>query len=121
MKRLSYSITDHACQKCGGRILVRAITGAGISGYSSYMCSCCELTESGLVDPPFCYCNLKWRGSEVSYYRCVNIRKELSNAPWLKDACAHSGYDVESGQAIGLVSRAAEKTAADRWQKLFGH
>lgn len=120
MKQLTYNLTDHACNKCGGRILREKAAGLGISGYDYYVCSCCGLGGSGMITPPTCYCNMKWRGSDVSNYRCVNV-KELSKAPWLKDACAHSGYDIDSGQTIGLVCRNAEKTAEDSWHQAHGY
>ncbi|WP_373541147.1 hypothetical protein [Chamaesiphon sp.] len=112
----SYSLTNHACSHCGGRILARS-GGAGISGYINYLCSCCEASGSGMINPPICYCNMKWRGSDVSNYRCVH-KEELITSPWLKDACAHSGYDFDSQQMVGMVCLEAEKTARKRWENV---
>jgi hypothetical protein len=113
-KQLVYTMTDHACMKCGGRVLA-SNSSTGIGGYVSYICSCCEASGSGML-PPICYYHLKWRGGEVPLYRCVH-RRELSESPWMKDACAHSGYDIESGQVIGMVSIEAERDSRIRYEE----
>jgi hypothetical protein len=118
MKQTKYILINHACNKCGGRILAPS-NGTGISGYTSYICSCCEISGSGLLNPPFCYCNQELRGAEVSTYRCVH-KDELSKAPWLLEACAHSGYLIDSDQKVGLVSLEAENHFKERWEREHG-
>ena len=113
-KQISYSLTNHACSNCGGRILSYA-GGAGISGYTQYICSCCEATDSAMTHPNICYCGLKWRGSQQTPYRCVH-KNEIADSPWLRDACAHSGWDVNSQQIIGMVSLEAERDSRKRWE-----
>jgi hypothetical protein len=111
---MSYSLTNHACSHCGGRLLSYA-GGAGVSGRINYLCSCCEASDSSMTSPNICYCGLSWRGSQQTPYRCVH-KDEIGESPWLKDACGHSRWDVDSQQIIGMVSLEAERNAKRHWE-----
>ena len=67
MKTRAWTITDHACRRCFGRVLRTA------SAPTSYRCSICGLEEAavkGLTHPPICACGVKVGGRDAGI-RCV--------------------------------------------------
>ena len=69
---ITWSIEDHICRDCGGRIL-RSVTGAGMTpgGNSIYQCADCGKKAHKAND--VCWCGYMQRSNNMRPYRCFNF------------------------------------------------
>lgn len=105
MKAITWTITDHLCRYCGGRVLQSA-SGAGMTpgGNPIYRCADCGKKSSAMLPDVICWCGLKHRGQEEAPYRCLPF-SVLKDRPYLREAFASCGCDPERGE-VGIVTEA---------------
>ena len=69
-EQFEWSITDHACRVCLGRVLTRK----AFDGRKLYRCACCGLERDGTGTQALCCCGIKLRpghGPMDAGVRCV--------------------------------------------------
>lgn len=100
----TWSIQDHICMTCGGRIL-RCEKGTGMSpgGNPLFMCSDCGKASWGFSpeDAGLCWCGYKHKNQSLSAYRCLAF-SVLEKDPGLKPLFEACGC-LPGRQEIGIV------------------
>lgn len=69
MSEFSYTLTQHACRVCHGRVLKRV----HMDGRSLYRCACCGVEGVG-SHTSICTCGMTWRRGKAAInagIRCV--------------------------------------------------
>lgn len=78
-----YSLEDHICRCCGGRV-VRQLAGSGPTGGGNpvYSCSLCGKGAASMGPDVVCWCGYRHRGQGSFGYLCVPTRtvKDLRDA-----------------------------------------
>lgn len=102
-RQKTWTLADHLCRDCGGRILQSA-TGAGMTpgGNPIYRCADCGVSCCGMTPNGICWCGYHPRqnhGSRV--YQCLPF-SILEERPGLRVAFAQCGHDPTRGE-VGVV------------------
>lgn len=103
MKAKTWTVEDHLCNGCGGRIL-RCATGQGMSpgGNALWRCAQCDQRGSGLgAGGGICWCDFSHRGQNATAYRCLPF-SVLEKQPELREAFGACGCDPKHGE-VGVV------------------
>ena len=103
MKKMTWTILDHLCKSCGGRILQSA-SGAGPTpgGNPVFKCADCGQATSGTGPEVLCWCGFSHRGQHpLNGYRCLPF-SILQEKPELKDAFLACGRDPRRGE-VGII------------------
>jgi len=104
-KQETWSLQDHLCKACGGRILKRAggpsVMTAG--GNPIYRCADCGIQTSSMGPESLCWCGFGHRGQNSTAYLCRPF-SEILDKPELKDMFLACGCDPKRGiSEIGIV------------------
>lgn len=115
-KRPTYELTDHACRTCGGRILLQ-VTQIGVTGGGNpfYECADCGKRVCDMMPDSICWCGFSQRRQYASGDFVCMRTDAAKEQPWVKDAFAHCGVDVDSGAQIAMVSREMLKVCEQRY------
>lgn len=102
MKPMTWTIADHLCRSCGGRIL-RSATGAGMTpgGNPVWKCADCGRATSGIGPTVLCWCGHAHRNNNAGAYRCVAF-SAIKEHPALDAAFRACGSDPGRGE-VGIV------------------
>lgn len=102
---ITWTLTDHLCRHCGGRILQSA-SGVGPTAGGNPLYRCADCGE-GCVDigpEVVCWCGMKHRNQiEEPAYRCLPF-SILTEKPWLREAFMACGCDPDRGE-VGIVMK----------------
>lgn len=102
MNKMTWTIEDHLCRSCGGRIL-RSATGAGMTpgGNPIYKCTICGKSKASMSPDELCYCGLSFKNQHLTEYRCLPF-SIIEEYPKMKDAFLACGCDPTRGE-VGIV------------------
>jgi hypothetical protein len=105
MLKQTWTIEDHICRFCGGRIL-RCEKGTGMSpgGNPLYRCADCGKSCYSMMPDPICWCGLKFKNSNHQSYVCVPF-SILKEQPELKDKFYSCGCDPDGPSEVGVLLR----------------
>jgi len=102
----SWTLEDHLCRFCGGRILKKASSsGMTPGGNPIFICADCERLTCGITCEELCWCGFKQKSQSLTPYLCLSFRV-LKKIPKLLSAFRNCGYDPERGLSkVGIVLR----------------
>lgn len=102
MRERTWTLEDHLCASCGGRIL-RCATNTGMTpgGNPLFKCADCGKSASGSNAGALCWCGVSHRGQTATPYRCLPF-SILESRPELERAFRGCGCDPARGE-IGIV------------------
>ena len=104
MSRLmTWSIEDHLCRACGGRIL-QCASGGGPTGGGNpiYKCADCGVSTSSMGPSSLCWCGFSHRHNHhMAVYVCRPF-SVLEKHPELRDAFLACGCDPSRGE-VGIM------------------
>lgn len=120
-KKPLWTLTDHCCMTCGGRILkldrVEDENGEQVSvftggGNPMYRCADCGRQRSDIrPGGGICWCAFKFRGQTDTGYRCVNIKQAVEQG--LSNALRACGINPDTDRIeVGIVSERARPEKA---------
>ena len=100
---ITWALTDHACRKCGGRVL-RSVTGAGMTpgGNSIHRCADCGAQTWRMGPNDICWCGFSHKGSRDNPYRCIPVSMAANN-PEIETALSRCGINAPYQNEIGIV------------------
>ncbi len=103
MEIRTWTIEDHLCRKCGGRIL-RCATGTGMSSgrESMYRCADCSASVFGMDSSKICWCGMQQKFHSFPAYQCLPYSM-LIDSPELISNFLACGCDPSSGGEVGIV------------------
>lgn len=110
MTQRTWTLEDHLCRSCGGRIL-RCATGNGMTpgGNPIRRCADCGASCTTMGPDEICWCGYAPRLNSVGAYRCLPFRV-LDRMPELAAAFRACGFDPERGE-VGFVLERDLRTA----------
>lgn len=99
---ITWSLIDHLCKGCGGRML-RSASGAGATpgGNPIYRCADCGASTASMGPESLCWCGFNHRMQNATAYQCVPF-SVLEERPELKAAFAACGCDPKRGE-VGIM------------------
>lgn len=74
---LTWTLTDHCCKFCFGRILASDAP----DGRKVFRCSCCEAQAEGASEAVLCCCGMKLRTGADAEIRCMVQENPSSDFP----------------------------------------
>lgn len=101
--KITWTLADHLCRKCGGRVLQSA-SGVGPTAGGNPLYKCADCGEAGVAHGPsvICWCGLKMRGQTSDpAYQCLPF-SILEDKPWVREAFLACGCDPDRGE-VGIV------------------
>lgn len=115
--KITWTITDHICQKCSGRILQSA-SGVGATGGGNplFRCADCGACTAAMGPSCLCWCGFQMRHATnpVYPYRCVRV-DACGADPALKESLMACGFDPHHPKAeVGIIHEAHYRRAAER-------
>ncbi len=115
-KQPTYSLTDHACRICSGRILMQeTLTGVTPGGNPVFRCADCGKESCGMTPEGICWCGFtQRRQAQSGDWLCMRTDKAVDQ-PWVRDAFAHCGVDVNSDVEIAVINREMLKVCEQRY------
>lgn len=109
-----YTIEDHLCRKCGGRILKCLDSGYTGGGNPVFRCADCGAQSCGMSSSGICWCGFRHRGygqETEPPFLCLPFRiiKDMSPSEeikreWVK-AFRSCGCEPEKGE-VGMMTNA---------------
>lgn len=102
-KKTWWSLEDHLCRACGGRIL-RCVSGGGATpgGNPIFKCADCGQSISGTGPAVLCWCGFSHRGNRgITAYVCLPF-SVLKNQPELEQAFRACGCAPDRGE-VGIM------------------
>ena len=96
--KVKYTLEDHICRKCGGRVL-KQVSGGGPTpgGNPIFKCADCGVTSSGLDASVICWCGFTHRNNIDNPFMCLPFSE-----PNVEDLFKSCGYDLPKGE-VGIV------------------
>lgn len=114
--RRTYTLLDHLCRACGGRVL-QVATGGGATGGGNpiFMCADCEASSSAMSPDCICWCGYAHRGQphRVTAFRCVAF-SATADWPELREQMALCGSVDDTRAKVGIVTESGLGIARDR-------
>lgn len=105
MKHETWTLEDHLCRGCGGRMLRRA-GGPSVmtpGGNPIFRCADCGKKTSDMGPEALCWCGFSLRGQHATAYKCMPF-SALKERPELAQMFAACGCDPKRGTAeVGIV------------------
>lgn len=106
-KQITWSLTDHMCRTCGGRVLQSA-SGVGATGGGNplFRCADCGVCTSGMGPNCLCYCGFEHRraSTQTNAYRCVRVDKGKEDKA-MRAALLSCGFDCDRPRSeIGVFN-----------------
>lgn len=108
-----FTMTDHACRVCGGRVLQWTNCGPTGGGNPMFMCADCEAASSGFGPGVICWCGFTYRGQMDEPYQCSRMDAGDDN-PSIRQALAMNGCTSKSRGAIGVLCTATVKRLEEK-------
>lgn len=102
--RMTWTLEDHLCRDCSGRIL-RCASGGGATpgGNPIYRCADCAKTVSDVFPSALCWCGTSNKfNHSTTPYRCVSFAA-LKDRPELRAAFGACGFNPDRGGEVGVV------------------
>lgn len=116
-KKPLYSLTDHACRFCAGRILMQENAGPTGGGNPIFECADCGRRACDMTPDPICWCGFTQRRQEqTGNWFCMRLDEAIAK-PWVADAFAHCGVDGKSDLQVGLMNREILRTCEQRYDE----
>jgi hypothetical protein len=98
-RKPTWTITDHMCRECGGRVLQQESGGRPSGGGNPlYRCADCGVGACGMGPSVICWCGFRHRGQTEQAYMCLPFKGNESLLP----AMARCGC-VPGKHEIGVV------------------
>jgi hypothetical protein len=103
MSKSTWTLADHLCRACGGRIL-KCASGAGPTpgGNPLWKCADCGRSASGMGPEVLCWCGQAHRFNRDHAYVCQPF-SVLETRPELLDAFRACGCDPARGGEVGIM------------------
>jgi len=113
-KQRTWTIEDHLCRSCGGRIL-RCATGNGMTpgGNPVFKCADCGKSTAAMGPDALCWCGFSHRLNNATAYVCKPF-SILAEHPQLASAFAACGSDPKRGEVGVMLERDWRLTPAAR-------
>jgi hypothetical protein len=109
---MTWSLEDHLCRGCGGRIL-RCVKGQGMTpgGNPLFKCADCGNATASMGPSALCWCGFSHRQNHGDHgYICLPF-SILAERPWLEDGFRACGCDPKRGEVGIMLVRDARKDA----------
>lgn len=108
----TWSLTDHVCKGCGGRIL-RCASGAGMTpgGNPVWRCADCGASTSSMGPDSLCWCGFSHRSQRATAYVCAPF-SILKDRPELLIAFQACGCSPGRGEVGVMLERDFRAPAA---------
>lgn len=103
MNKITWTLEDHLCRSCGGRIL-KSASGIGMSpgGNPLFRCSDCGVSQYSMQPDDVCWCGMKHKHQHMPAYRCVPYLI-LKEHPELLQSFLSCGCDPKRGGDVGIM------------------
>lgn len=100
----TWSLEDHLCRSCGGRIL-RVATGGGMTpgGNPIFKCADCGKGVSGMSPDVLCWCGFSHKHNHNSTAYVCQPFSVMNEHPKLRDAFLACGCDPARGGEVGVM------------------
>lgn len=101
----TWTIIDHLCRSCGGRIL-QCASGGGPTGGGNpiFKCASCGESTSGITPNGICWCGFAHRGQGIGgHFRCLPF-SYLEEHPDLRQAFLACGCDPDREAEVGMIT-----------------
>lgn len=110
-RRMTWTLEDHLCRDCGGRVL-RCASGQGPTpgGNPIFKCADCGKTACDMFPDALCWCGMKHKHQNMTAYRCVSYTV-LETKPDLINAFRSCGCDPKRGGEVGIMLEDAFQAA----------
>lgn len=95
-----YSIEDHLCRECGGRILRSLSSGITGGGNPVFRCADCGKSASGLGPGCLCWCGFAHRHQESGYYMCLPFKGNERFTENFRACGCEPGFKSEVGNSL---------------------
>ena len=106
MKNERFTLEDHLCRSCGGRVLRLLNHGPTGGGNPIFRCASCGVAASGLGPEGICWCGFGHRNNPTGAYQCRPF-SVIADSPELDWASLFRACGCEPGRGeVGIVSRA---------------
>lgn len=95
-KKQTFSITDHMCRKCGGRVLQIASGGRPSGGGNPlFRCADCGNSSCGMSPKVICWCGFKYKGQNIEPYQCTPFEgNEHLHIEMAKCGCIPGNHEI---------------------------
>ena len=103
MSQRTWTITDHLCRDCGGRIL-KCATNSGPTGGGNplFHCANCGAYKSGMTESVLCWCGFSHRLNHgTTAYLCLPF-SIIETKPEIEPLFRACGCDPKRGE-VGIV------------------
>lgn len=103
MSTMTWTIVDHLCRSCGGRVL-KSATGAGMTpgGNPIWKCADCGASKSSTGPDGVCWCGFSHRNNHSSTAYVCQPFSVLEQHPDLLAAFLACGCDPKRGE-VGIM------------------
>lgn len=106
-KRITWTIEDHICRHCGGRVL-KSASGVGATGGGNPVFRCADCGKGGASMGPtvVCWCGFEFRRNsfDTNPYRCERLDMAKDD-PVLTEAFLSHGFDPKKPRCeVGIIS-----------------
>lgn len=102
MSKETFSVTNHLCRNCGGRVLRLLGSYASGGGNPVFRCADCGKGGSGMSEECICWCGFTYRGQTDKAYICLPFKGNEH----LRNEFAKTGCRMDSGKAeVGIILR----------------
>lgn len=112
-----FTLTDHICKKCSGRILQQTNHGPTGGGNPIFRCADCGISECNIAPSEICWCSFmvsktRDRNSQQAFM-CMPIRA-IERNPNLEKCFRECGIDPDpkkEGDRVGIVTTECVRNA----------
>lgn len=105
-KQITWTLTDHICRYCGGRVLQSA-SGVGVTagGNPLFRCADCGKCTSAMSPTCICWCRFMHRRASDPIYPYLCQRLDAAkDDPALRHALLACGFDPDNPKAeVGII------------------
>lgn len=102
-KKPTYTLTDHLCRECGGRVLqVASGGGPSAGGNPTFRCADCGFSSTGMGVDCVCWCGFQHRSRARRPYQCL----PFDGNEHLDIAFAKNGFRMFHGGEVGVIQAA---------------
>lgn len=99
-RRETFTIEDHLCRECGGRILQIASGGTPSGGGNPYFrCADCGKGTCATGPSALCWCGFQFRGQTDRAYRCL----PFEGNEHLREEFAKCGCSMDGKAEVGVI------------------
>lgn len=105
-RQATWTLTDHACRGCGGRVLQSASGVATAGGNPVFRCADCGAGSSGMGPDCVCWCGFQHRRDSTGArpYACIRLAAAVADDALRRAVLAH-GFDPDRPRCeVGIYS-----------------